>query len=188
MRLRIKNWEKFQHYKERRPLWIKLYRDLLDDKDWDDLPAPAAKALVMLWLIASEEDGYLPDSRTLAFRLRISSKRMEDLLAKCSAWFEHDASLEKRREETEKRREEAEATAAFSAIGFDAPFGQKKFQQVWEEEYEKPADWLTMKMESTIQECQRRKIGIPPQFYAAKRDVEARENAEAERKFHRAPL
>jgi len=28
---RIKNWQKFQHYKDRRPVWIKLYPELLDD-------------------------------------------------------------------------------------------------------------------------------------------------------------
>lgn len=28
---RIKNWKKFQHYKDRRPPWIKLYTELLDD-------------------------------------------------------------------------------------------------------------------------------------------------------------
>ena len=31
MILRILNWEKFQHYKVRRPPWIKLHHSLLDD-------------------------------------------------------------------------------------------------------------------------------------------------------------
>ena len=29
--MRIKNWNRFQHFKDRKPPWIKLYRDILDD-------------------------------------------------------------------------------------------------------------------------------------------------------------
>ena len=37
MTYRIKGWVKFQHFKDRRPPWIKLYRDILEDPDWHDL-------------------------------------------------------------------------------------------------------------------------------------------------------
>ena len=57
--MRIKNWERFQHFKDRRPPWIKLYRELLDDPDWHDLAGDDAKFLVMLWLIASGDHGSL---------------------------------------------------------------------------------------------------------------------------------
>lgn len=30
----IKNWEQFQHYKDRDPPWVKLYRDLLTSESW----------------------------------------------------------------------------------------------------------------------------------------------------------
>jgi hypothetical protein len=30
----VKNWERFQHYKDRDPPWIKLYRDLLTSEPW----------------------------------------------------------------------------------------------------------------------------------------------------------
>src|SRR5215469_8864352 len=90
--MRIRNWNTFQHYKQRRPPWIKLYREILDDKEWSALSGEAAKGLIMLWLIASENDGYLPDSKTLAFRLRISENRVTALLSDCSHWLEADAS------------------------------------------------------------------------------------------------
>lgn len=32
--LRVKNWEQFQHYKDRDPSWIKLYRDTLTSEVW----------------------------------------------------------------------------------------------------------------------------------------------------------
>lgn len=30
----VKNWERFQHYKDRDPPWVKLYRDLLTSESW----------------------------------------------------------------------------------------------------------------------------------------------------------
>jgi len=77
MRYKIKNWEKFQHYKDRKPLWIKLYRDILDSRDWAALSGIAAKTLIMVWLIGSEYDGTLPLNDVLAFRLRIKISDLE---------------------------------------------------------------------------------------------------------------
>jgi hypothetical protein len=88
MPIRIKNWSKFQHFKDRRPPWVKLYRDLLDDMEWHQLEPRAAKALVMLWLIASENEGELPEAKTLAFRLRTTERSILDVLGELSHWLE----------------------------------------------------------------------------------------------------
>ena len=88
MVLRIKDWNKFQHFKDRRPPWIKLYRDLLDDIEWHDLEPKSAKALVMIWLIASENDGELPKLRDLAFRLRITQTELEHIVSTLSHWLD----------------------------------------------------------------------------------------------------
>jgi hypothetical protein len=85
---RIKNWHKFQHFKDRKPPWVKLYRDILDDLDWHELEPKAAKVLVSLWLISSEDDGYLPEVKKLAFRLRMSEANTLDVLSKLSHWLE----------------------------------------------------------------------------------------------------
>lgn len=89
--LRIKNWEKFQHFKNRRPPWIKLYRDLLDDIEWHSLPGDAAKVLVSLWLHASETGNpTLPGLKQLSFRLRMTEKRITDSISMLSHWLEQD--------------------------------------------------------------------------------------------------
>jgi hypothetical protein len=81
MSLQVKDWNNFQHYKNRRPPWIKLYRELLDTPGWFDLSGDEAKALINLWLIASEtNDGSLPASDVLAFRLRVASNVLADIL------------------------------------------------------------------------------------------------------------
>ena len=88
--MKIKNWTKFQHFKDRRPPWVKLYRDILDDLEWHELDPLAAKVLVMLWLIASENDGRIPDNKTLAFRLRLTEVKTKEIIIKLSHWLEHD--------------------------------------------------------------------------------------------------
>lgn len=93
MSIKIRNWNKFQHYGDsRRPIWIKLYRELLDDVNWHELDPLAAKCLVMMWLIASENDGNLPDTKALAFRLRISERELKALLPQLNNFVEQDAS------------------------------------------------------------------------------------------------
>ena len=91
--MKIKNWSKFQHFKDRRPPWIKLYRDLLDDMQWHELDPLASKVLVTLWLLASEDqNGCLPDTKTLAWRMRMTEKQVLDCISKLSHWLEHDDS------------------------------------------------------------------------------------------------
>jgi len=87
---KIRNWDEFQHFKDRTPPWIKLYRYLLDDPEWHDLSGDDSKVLVMLWLIASEDkamEGNLPNSKILSFRLRISETKLNQSLTKLSHWL-----------------------------------------------------------------------------------------------------
>lgn len=89
--MRIRNWSKFQHFKDRRPPWVKLYRDLLDDIEWHRLDGDSAKTLVMLWLLASEgDDGELPGLDEIAFRLRVSEKQAKTTISKLSRWLIQD--------------------------------------------------------------------------------------------------
>lgn len=94
--IRPRNWSKFQHYKDRRPPWIKLHRELLDNYDWHCLPT-ASKALVpMLWLLASEDKGgiIMGDEVEIAFRLRISVSELEEaLISLKEGKFFEDASV-----------------------------------------------------------------------------------------------
>ena len=93
--MRVKNWDRFQHYRNRKPPWIRLYRDLLDDPEFFELSGDAVKHLLVFWLIASEDpnmDGKLPAVKVLAFRLRTSIKNVESSIAELSHWLELDAS------------------------------------------------------------------------------------------------
>ena len=82
MIIKPKNWQDFQHYKDRSPPWIKLHKTILDNYEFQMLP-DASKALAMcLWLVASEHlDGEIDaDPSKLAFRFRSSEKKIEESL------------------------------------------------------------------------------------------------------------
>ena len=76
MRLRVKDWDKFQHYKPKnpneKPTWIKFYINVLDDFEFHILSVEARALLPMLWLLAAEKNGNLPEINKIAFRLRMS--------------------------------------------------------------------------------------------------------------------
>jgi len=87
---RIKAWKRFQHFKDRRPPWIKLYRDLLDDLEWHRLSGDDAKLLTMLWLLASESEGELPSDEEIEFRLRMDKRQVFNGMHRLRHWLEHD--------------------------------------------------------------------------------------------------
>ena len=136
--MKIKNWTKFQHFKDRRPPWVKLYRDILDDIEWHELDPLAAKVLVMLWLIASENDGRIPDTKTLAFRLRLTEVKTKEVVIKLSHWLEHDdisvisngyqVDLLETERETEKEKEK-KALGKRLANDFSFPLEWEQFCQ-----------------------------------------------------------
>lgn len=69
--MHVKNWHEFQHYKQRRPPWIKLHRQILDDFKFHRLPVASRALAPCIWLLASEyQDGNFPcDLDELSFRL-----------------------------------------------------------------------------------------------------------------------
>ncbi len=82
MSITPKNWDNFQHYKDRSPAWIKLHRGLLDDFTFSRLPVASRALAPLLWLLASEYEGGKITASTdeLAFRLRMSHSELTDAL------------------------------------------------------------------------------------------------------------
>jgi hypothetical protein len=118
----VKNFTKFQHYKDRSPPWIKLYNEMLDDYEFGRLQDASKMHLIAIWLLASRSDNVLPyDPEWIARRINATSKVNLDQLV--DAGFivpnqplhntEQDASgplakcLTRDRGETEESREES---------------------------------------------------------------------------------
>ena len=148
MQLQPKNWDVFQHYKDRCPPWIKLHRDLLNNRDYICLPL-ASKALApLLWLLASESKDGVFDASTeeLVFRLRMTESEVIDgvkplidkgffVIASGVLAERKQVAIPEREGETETEKEketkrEKKATVVACPLTVD--------QQVW-------SDWLQIR-------------------------------------------
>lgn len=122
---RVRNFEKFQHYTDRRPPWIKLYKDLWHDPRFFILSESDRYQLISLFVLASQHDNKIPDNQEWLRHELCTSKpiSLEKLID--TGWLEYleqDASevlagclqdaipraRAERREETEERRDREE--------------------------------------------------------------------------------
>ena len=94
----VRNWERFQHYKNRRPPWIKYHVSLLDDYELTTLPLPAQLLYDRLLLCAAKTENQIPVdlswiSQTTRLSRAIVKANLEPLLASgFLAWRKHLAS------------------------------------------------------------------------------------------------
>lgn len=136
-RYRVVNWPKYQHYKDRDPSWIKLYRTLLDDYEFSCLQDASKWLAIGSMLLAARLDNHIPmDDHWVASELHCSEAI--DLSVLVSAGFLEvcdcsdcaSASLaaryqvdspEKRREEKRERRETTFITEAGPLVDAAVP-------------------------------------------------------------------
>jgi len=92
--LKIKNWEDFQHYKDRNPPWIKLHRTLLTDYEFNCLQDASKLHLMLIWLLASQTGNRIPnDPRYLQHAMHLDSPpNLKELIDKGFLVMEQDAS------------------------------------------------------------------------------------------------
>ncbi|MGA1048589.1 MAG: hypothetical protein ACO3UU_11280 [Minisyncoccia bacterium] len=98
--------------KDRNVIWIKIYRQILEDYEWHNLSSDSKATLLELLLLASENNGQLPEVHKIAFRLRKTEDFINEQIGLLSHWLqldnnlittcEQDVALEKSREEKSK--------------------------------------------------------------------------------------
>jgi hypothetical protein len=136
--LKIKNWNNFQHYKDRNPPWIKLHRALLDDYAFAALPDAQKAHLVLLWLFAaSQAGGRIPNdapflSRKLGTTEQINLESLvadgflileqiaSDAIADCKQGASDVLALARSREAEAEAESKAEDTADKPPVGSKA--------------------------------------------------------------------
>lgn len=113
---RVKNWQRFQHYKDRNPPWIKLHYELLTSSDWVTLSDASKLLAIVCMLIASRNEGNVPDDPNYLKRVAYLDKMpdlkplikcgfLENVLADDSCCYEAQANATTETEtETETKR------------------------------------------------------------------------------------
>jgi hypothetical protein len=114
----VRNWRRFQHYRDRNPPWVKNYTELLSDEAYLALPGGTRSVLHGLWLAyASSRARLSADTGSLTRRLnlRVTKRQLEVLVQ--AGFIEivdsapladgyHAASTTRAREEAEAETEE----------------------------------------------------------------------------------
>lgn len=132
MRLTPKDWDTFQHYKDRSPPWIKLHKTLLNNFEFRCLPDASRALAPLLWLLASEyENGVIDASEEkLCFRLHLTKKELYESIHPLveSGFFaiEQDASttLAPCKQNARLEREEREGEKERDIV-------QNRFAELW---------------------------------------------------------
>lgn len=57
---RVKNWDTYQHYKDRSPPWIKLHRDILSSQTWVMIDDDKKALAIACMLLAAGTDNKIP--------------------------------------------------------------------------------------------------------------------------------
>ena len=90
--LEVSNWARFQHYKNRDPTWLKLYRQLLTDYQWSQLPDASKGHLIGIWLMAAKLENRIPaDPEWLAKQIGATDPVDLEILVS-GGWLEWCAS------------------------------------------------------------------------------------------------
>ena len=80
--IEVVNWNEFQHYRKRRPIWIKNYIDLLVKDEYRELTGHQRGVLHGLWLLyAASECQVRADTASISRQLdlRVSAAQIEAL-------------------------------------------------------------------------------------------------------------
>jgi hypothetical protein len=122
--LKIRNWDDYQHYKNRNPPWIKLHYEILNSYDWVMLADASRTLMIVCMLIASRHEGRIPYDpeyikRVGSLKSRPNLKPLIDIgflvgdsttLADASTLQADDCSETETERETEKRQSKTPLT------------------------------------------------------------------------------
>jgi hypothetical protein len=87
--LRVKNWDRFQHYKSREnaPSWIKMYPDLLLDYQFQKLGEADRYRIIGIWLLAGKLRNRIPfDAKFVAKAIDVRKVNLEAFVR--TGWLE----------------------------------------------------------------------------------------------------
>jgi hypothetical protein len=118
----VRDWDKFQHYKDRDPIWIRTYTRLLHDDAYRNLTGHQRAVLHGLWLAYASSGRQLRlDTRSLSARLnlRVSSHTLESLNNAGFIDLVASTTLAQNRTATEKQKRVLRAGLPTAVASYD---------------------------------------------------------------------
>ena len=106
----IPNWERFQHYKDRVPPWIKLHLELSDKDEWRRLTLAERGLLCSIWITYARTRGVVRASELPAF-VRASTRQKQLTSLSDAGFIRVVASKPLAQRRIKEKREETTALA-----------------------------------------------------------------------------
>jgi len=134
----IRNWREYQHYKDRNPPWIKLHYELLSSRDWVMLDDAGRVLAVACMLLASRNDGMVPDDPAYVKRVAYLNKKPNFAPLVDCGFLVSDSPLPtpSPEEETENRDRDRDRDASASlASACKRPYGEFQGVKLTDQEY-----------------------------------------------------
>ena len=159
---RIRNWDTYQHYKDRNPAWVKLHWSILTSRDWVSLDDASRVLAVASMLLASrneDERGVVPNDPAYIQRVAfLNSPPNFAPLVKCGFLIPDGISESREEEEKEDRgRERVRAAsvpladASTSHKATKKPYGELRKVLLTDEEHAKLSDAYGDRMAAAIE-------------------------------------
>jgi hypothetical protein len=161
---RVVNFDKFQHYKDRTPPWIKLYNEILDDYEFSCLQDASKLHLVLIWLLASRTDNKIPlDSEWIG--RKISATETVDLDVLLKAGFIEKIEENQQLQEAEQDASDTLADCKQSACLETETEGEREGDIDPPQKQPKKRKTIPPALEEVAAYCKERDNGIDPQRF-----------------------
>lgn len=126
LKYKIKNWEKYQHYTDRNPPWIKLHVETLASADWVMLADASKLLMIVCMMLAAKERGVFLGDLDYIKRVAYLDKRPNlTPLIDCGFIEEVQADAIERKHKLADARPEKEAEAEAEKEKKDTPIAPK---------------------------------------------------------------
>lgn len=137
--LTIKNWKRFQHYKNRNPPWIKLHYEILTSPDWVMIDDASKLLAIVCMMLASRNEGRVPNDLDYIQRVaHLSKKPCFKQLIKCGFFVDASTVLADASTKTEAEEIRLDKDALFDS--FWSLYPKKEGRKKSKEKYLKALD------------------------------------------------
>lgn len=126
----VRNWDQFQHYKDRDPPWIRLYHRLLDDYEYTSLPDAAKAHLMGIFMLAARTENRIPnDPKWIGAKIG-STSRVQ--LNRLTHFLDGVPDCERGASGAQSKRKPSRDAHARSASVSVSVSDQKEFDRFWD--------------------------------------------------------